>query len=93
MPRRTQAEVDGHARAHERVCAKRHADVFCKGLDMMVTLGRLTAEEAALTKAQILGFADALLGGLHIEDHETPEISRYTRLMLEAHGMGSRANG
>lgn len=87
MSRRSFAQVDAQARAHERVGVKAHAAEHAARVDAALTKGSISAECATLTKRHIAAFADEIATGLHLDGHDSAETRRTVRMMLTATGM------
>ncbi|WP_447727257.1 hypothetical protein [Sphingomonas koreensis] len=86
MKRRTFAEIDAHARAHERVSFKLHVEVHIRRLKTAVARGLISQEAAEAATRQLGLFADDVLTGLHVEDHNNSRIRSTVRLMLAQGG-------
>ena len=90
MGRRTHAEIDAVARAHERVALLAHADRHAARVDAALAAGKIDAETATLTKRHIAAFAEEAATGLHVDGHDSIETRRTVRRMLEAAGRVGR---
>lgn len=80
--RRTFADIDAHARAHERVAMKGHAAQHVERLRKAAASGRISGEAADAAARQVTMFADDVLSGLHVDDENGPMIRKAVRALL-----------
>ncbi len=87
MIRRSFAEVDAQARAHERLGVLRHAAEHGRRVDAALAAGRISAETATATKQHVTALAQEIATGLHLDGHDSLETRRTVYRALVADGM------